>query len=180
MSAVVAALIVDRVLLNRYSDYSRLLTQHECDPLPCSVDVDNDGASEKIAVRPYSRSVAVYDAGRELLRLPYDTTDRTLRTHIGIRKSAEGMRILVYDGTKGPDQRVSAVYGWDGQGLTRVAASKSDVLILSAMSANDDTGTFQSWMLYKSLRLPFILILLLGMAITWYKLYVRPLRSARA
>jgi hypothetical protein len=179
---IVIALLADRALVNRHIYYDRLLTEHECYPPPCQIDVNGDGIPGEIVDLHVLQGnwLIISDAGRELLRLPYDSTDGTLRTHIGVRSDDGGTRIIIYDGSRGPSQRVNAVYGWSGQGLSRVAPSDSDSLILSAMRAYDDTGSFHYWVLYKLMRLPLFIILLLGMVIAAFRLRARPSMRERS
>jgi len=122
-----------------------LVRQYECEPPEeCVADFDGDGTLSRITVEQINPAerfdlwLKVYENGRELLRLPYDHTDNTLRTHTAIHNEAGKSRLLVYDKVSRTD--TVAVFAWDGNRLAEVPPSSLEQEILSAMAAYDDTG----------------------------------------
>src|SRR5258705_4427655 len=118
--------------------------QFECEPpAKCVADFDGDGISDKVSVQPNSAErfdlgLVVSINGREVLRLPYDHTDNTLRTHTTVRRENSKHRLLVYD--KASRKETVGAFGWDGSKMLEVVPTFLDREILTALAAHDDTG----------------------------------------
>ena len=144
---IIAPLLIDRwVAERRHLQYMRedeLQARFDCEPIQrCMADFNGDGIPSRFDVvltAAVSGHFIVSDAGREILRLPYDHTDGTLRTHIAIRDESGESRLLVYDGASHrPPLR--AAFAWGGEKLVQVSPEAIDHEIISAMAAHDDTG----------------------------------------
>jgi hypothetical protein len=115
-----------------------LVARYECEfPANCAADFNGDQINDRIVV--VDRNFVVTDGSREMLRLPYDNTDGTLRTHFAIANDQAKPRLLIYDGASHqPPLRAS--YAWDGTKLAATQPSDIEREIISAMAAHDDTG----------------------------------------
>jgi sensor domain CHASE-containing protein len=82
--------------------------------------------------------------------------DNTSRTHVAVRDGSGHARLIIYDGTRWPAQKiaVNAVYAWNGNRLSEIAPAEADKEILAAMAARDDAGTFPQWVIYYLLAWP--------------------------
>jgi hypothetical protein len=147
--------------------YSQAIARYECAQGPCAADFNGDGRFGNVVIDrttsppagPYPAAQAwlvASDSDRELLRLPYSYADNTLRTHIAIRPDSSGDRLLVFDhNTQGEPLRHA--YAWNGKQLVQVEPSAADQEILAALSARDDAGTWNQWVLFRSFGKPLIL-----------------------
>ena len=133
-----------------------LVRVYECmPPRDCVADFDGDGSPDRLDIvagggRAFGLLVA-FSGGREVLRLPYDYTDGTLRTHTAIRGEWGRSRLLVYDGAShSPPLR--AAFAWDGRNLAESPASELDNEILAAMAAHDDTGGWNERAVFRPMR----------------------------
>jgi hypothetical protein len=145
---IVLALLIVAPLLFDYLYYraqdrqdqrdDELVALYECEPPDkCVADFNGDGVTDRIVVD--ARDFVVTDTSREMLRLPYDHTDNTLRTHFAIVHISGKSRLLIYDGaTRQPYLR--AVFAWNGAKLAETQPSDLEREIISAMAAHDDTG----------------------------------------
>lgn len=144
---IITPLLMDRWVAERqrrqYARDDELYAQYDCEPIRrCVADFDGDGVPARFDVEPKGAGgwqFVVFDAGREALRLPYDHTDNTLRTHLAVRGEGGRPRLLVYDGAS-HRPALRAAFAWDGEKLARVAPEAPDRYIISAMAAHDDTG----------------------------------------
>lgn len=161
---IVAPLLVDTWISERDRYYQQLRDAYECIASNCQGDFDGDGSEGSIVVQEETPKSFLYqmiliDGGRELIRLPYQYSDDTLRTHTAIRTESGKARFLVFDAiTHAPPLRTALV--WDGREMSQANPSEIDNDILAAMAAHEDSGTFRNWVLYKVLRLPFLTHLL--------------------
>jgi hypothetical protein len=188
---IVVALLVGAPLLVDYW-YSRaqmrkdlrddeLVQKYECEPPDkCVADFNGDGVADNIIVDYPQFMVNI--AGREVLRMPYDHTDGTLRTHFAIPNASGRSRLLIYDGAN-HQSSLSTVFSWDGAKLKQTEPSDVEREILSAMAAHDDTGgwnerVFRS--LFRSARLTgYYFMLVIAVAFVLFKRLRTPVaRSA--
>ncbi len=158
---LLAPLLVDFWLSARDKHYSAVLQAQECDPDFCEGDFDGDGRLEQLVVdrtsppaSPYYDSwLVAVDDNRELFRLPRRYMDNTARTHVAVDSGSGKARLVVYDGGN-RDAPVRAVFTWNGSKLVEESPSEDDLTVLAAMSARDDAGTFNTWVLYRVARTP--------------------------
>jgi hypothetical protein len=127
-----------------------LVRQYECEPLDkCVADFNGDAVADRIIVE--RRDFVVTDGSTEMLRLPYDHTDNTLRTHLAITEASGRSRLLIYDGASHwPNLR--AVFAWNGANLGETHPSDLEREVLSAMAAHDDTGGWNERAVRRFLR----------------------------
>ena len=172
-----APLLVDRWLAERERRQDarddELVRQYECRPsLRCAADFDGDGAEDILDVMSDGDGaparLVVLSRGREILSLPYDHTDNTLRTHVALRREAGKPRLLVYDGVSYRPPLKSAL-SWDGERMVEeFPASGLDREILDAMAAHDDTGGWHERTIFRPFHRIARLVLLyalLGVAV---------------
>ena len=144
--------------------YADIVTKYECLHEECAADFNGDGTAEKLVIERKSPSPAglysanqawlvVNDANRELLRIPYSYVDNTLRTHAAIRPTATGSRLLIFDHDTG-GQPLRQVFAWNDRQMTQVPPSTEDEKIFAALSARDDAGSWNQWVLFTSLGKP--------------------------
>jgi hypothetical protein len=115
-----------------------LVQRYECEPRgKCVADFDGDGVTDNILVG--ERDFVIKVADREMLRMPYDYIDGTLRPHFAIITASGKSRFLIYDGSS-HQPPLKATFAWDGVKLQPTQASDLEWQILSAMAAHDDTG----------------------------------------
>jgi hypothetical protein len=146
----------------------RLPAQYECNIPKCTADFNADGIAGVVTFdnhRPqapesypgWQRSLVVVDSGTELLRIPFTYADGSLRTHAAIRPNKAGARLIVFD----PDpvgKPIRQVFAWNGTAMIEVTPTHEDINILSALAAHDDAGTARLWALYRTLRIPILLL----------------------
>jgi len=162
---ILALLVAVPVLLDQWysakqarqdSRDDELEKQFECEPPEkCLADFDGDGTSDKVSVQPNSAErfdlgLVVSVNGGEVLRLPYDHTDNTLRTHTAVRREDGTYRLLVYD--KASRKETVAAFGWDGSKMLEVVPTALDREILTAMGAHDDTGGWNERAVFRPFR----------------------------
>ncbi|MBK8812713.1 MAG: hypothetical protein IPN69_18550 [Acidobacteria bacterium] len=156
LTAIIVLLLIGvPILINRWISESarrqdarddELVAKYECEPpTKCVADFNGDGIADRLDViqtDPANRSerwlVALSDE-RELLRLPYDHTDNTLRTHTAVVNDVGKSSLLVYDGAS-YRPALKAAFVWKGEKMVEVTPSSQEREILSAMAAHDDTG----------------------------------------
>ncbi len=165
-SLAVVPVLIDNRLSVKDNYYTDLLHSHECYSQICAVDFDGDGTLGRVFIdrnsssTPQVYSLVVRENGQELFRMPYWELDFTARTHVAINQAyASGKsRLLVYERKGHEAEIVSTVYAWNGKEMTEVVASEVDKELFKAMAARDLNGTLQNWLLYRSLRVPMIII----------------------
>lgn len=172
---LLSPLFVDFWLSARDKHYSAVLQAQECGPDFCEGDFDGDGKLEKLVVdrtsppaSPYYDSWLVAVGGnQELFRLPRRYMDNTARTHVAVNSGSRKARLVIYDGGN-KDAPVRAVFTWNGSKLVEEPPSEDDLTVLAAMSARDDAGTFNMWVLYKVARIPTLVCYYLVVAfVVW-------------
>lgn len=179
-------LILDRWLASKLSRHDELALKYECfyDKTVCFTDFNNDGITDRLvwekALHPTPDSdswLIISDDTRELFRLPSRYINKTLRTHVAIRNTPEGARLLVFDSIQGGKvaKPATRIFDWNGQSMASVPPSAVDEEILSAMAAHDDAGTFSYWSVYIVFRWPILLFyaLLLVLAGRLYRRFHR-------
>ena len=115
-----------------------LVAHYECEPPDkCVADFNGDGIADRIVVA--EGTFVVTDGSHEMLRLPYDHTDNTFRTHFAIINASGKSRLLIYDGAAHHPYLLAA-FAWDGAKLVDAQPSSLERDIISAMAAHDDTG----------------------------------------
>jgi hypothetical protein len=124
----------------------QLVAEYECEPPgKCVADFNGDGIPDRldlIQTNPANRFewyLVALSGGRELLRLPYDHTDNTLRTHAAVVNDGGKSRLLVYDGAN-YRPALKTAFAWNGEKLVEVSPASLEQEILAAMWAHDDTG----------------------------------------
>ncbi len=163
---IFAPLVIYSRLSSKDERYTQAITKYECVQDSCVADFDGDGRTGNLLIDRMSPPppgsyparqawLVVNDSQRELLRLPFSYADSTLRTHVAIRNESGGARLLIFDHTI-EGTPVRQVFYWDGKQMVQVQPSGADQEILAALSARDDAGSWNEWVLYKSLRLPVL------------------------
>lgn len=156
-----APLVLHLWLSRKDKHYDELIKRYECEPGVCEADFNRDGRVERLErVKRSSTStdelLVVTDGKQELLNLPYDYIDGTLRTHVAIRTENGNPTLIVFDGTKGGEP-YRAAFGWSGTKIVEIVPSAEDLKILSAMAARDNAGHWTNWGLYRAFSLPLLL-----------------------
>ena len=142
--------------------YDELIQRYECNPGVCEADFNGDESPERVErVKRSSTSIeevlVVKDGDREILSVPYEYVDGTLKTHVAIRRAEAGdATLLVFDGTRGGEPQRNA-FRWNGRQLVEVTPSPEDIRILTAMAARDNAGTWVIWGLYRAFLVPMLL-----------------------
>lgn len=169
-SALVLFIVTPLVIYSRLSSkderYTQAITKYECVQDNCVADFDGDGRTGNLLIdrmSPPPRGsyparqawLVVNDSQGELLRLPFSYADSTLRTHVAIRNEIGGARLLIFDHTS-EGTPIRQVFSWDGKQMVPVQPSAADQEILAALGARDDAGSWNDWVLYRSLRLPIL------------------------
>ncbi len=121
---LIVPLVIDRWIAHRdnlrYAREDELVARFECEPpTKCIVDFNSDVVPAQFEValtEAVSGSLVVLDGGREILRLPYDHTDGTLRTHTAVTNESGQPRLLIYDGASQQPPH-SGAYAWNGDKL---------------------------------------------------------------
>jgi hypothetical protein len=156
LTAIIVLLLIGApILINRWvSERARrqearddeLVVKYECEPpTKCVADFNGDGIPDRLDIiqtNPSKRFewwLVAFSDGSELIRLPYDHTDNTLRTHTAILSDVGKSRLLVYDGAS-YRPALKAAFAWNGEKMVEVSPSSQEQEILSAMAAHDDTG----------------------------------------
>jgi hypothetical protein len=163
---IIAPVVIERRLSAKDERYSQTITHYECVKDNCVADFDADGKFGSLLIDRTSPPppssyparqawVVVKDSERELLRLPFNYADSTLRTHVAIRNEFGGARLLIFDHTI-EGTPIRQVFSWDGKQMVQVQPSAIDQEILAALGARDDAGSWNDWALYRSLRLPVL------------------------
>ena len=161
----IAPILIDRMVSakQRHQDArdDELVKEYECYPLnDCVVDFNRDGIParfEVVKTHAVGGDLVVVDADKEILRLAYDHTDNTLRTHLAIHTENSESRLLVYDGVS-HQTALKAAYRWNGETLVEAKLSGIEQEIVSAMATHDDTGGWNE----RSVFRPFERMLYLG------------------
>ena len=186
IAILVLLLIGVPILINRWiseraqrqdARYDELVAKYECEPpTKCVPDFNGDGIPDRLDViqtDPANRFqwwlVALCN-GRELLRLPYDHTDNTLRTHTAVLNDVGKSRLLVYDGAN-YRPALKAAFAWNSEKMIEATPSNQE-RDLSAMAAHDDTGGWNDRVvrdLYEVARLIayYVLLAIVAGAITY-------------
>lgn len=145
----------------------------------CEADFDRDGAAAQFKVDGCDSEahycLTVIDGGRELLRLPFHSTDNTLRTHLAVHERDGGARLLVFDGL-GPRPPRRLAFAWRDGALVEAAPDALDMEIIDAMAAYDDGGTIGGRIFRDIIRVArfvayyLLLFVLAGVLLLWGKL----------
>lgn len=167
--------------------HDQLYYKYDCGfPGRCSGDLTGDGLSEHIDVTEHlaqpELSFIVMTQGREILRLPYNHTDGTFRTHIALVNTGAQSRLLIYDGVNYATPR-KAAFSWNGERMVEVPPSDFEQEIISAMAAHDDSGGWFNRVMRKLLLQAslagYYLILAISILVIAYRRYGLP-RTLRA
>ena len=167
--------------------HDQLYYKYDCEfPERCSGDLTGDGLPEQMQATDYlthpKRSLIVTTQDREILRLPYNYTDGTLRTHTALVINGAQTRLLIYDGVSYSTPR-KAAFGWNGEGMVEVPPSDFEHKIISAMAAHDDSGGWFNRVMRRLLLQAslggYYLILAISMTVIAYRRYGLP-RTLRA
>ena len=158
-------LLIDRWIVHRdnlkYAREDELVARFECEPpTKCIVDFNSDAVPAQFEVvlgGAVSGSLLVFDSGREILRLPYDHNDGTLRTHTAIRNESDQPRLLIYDGASQQPPH-SGAYTWNGDKLVLVSPTPIDREIISAMAGHDDSGGWNERALFRPIKRMTLLV----------------------
>jgi hypothetical protein len=186
----IAPPIFDRIFSERQRQQDarddELVKKYECYPLDtCAADFNEDGLPARFEVArtyPVSGDLIVIDGNKEVLRLTYDHTDRTLRTHTAICRENDKTHLLIYDGaSQKPPLR--AVYEWDGEKLVGVKPAGIEAEILSAMAAYDDTGGWNDRTVFRPIKRmlylgAYYVVFIVSVGIALYKKLRRSSRDA--
>ena len=186
---IIAPLLIDRWVAERHRlQYMRddeLQARFDCEPVQrCVADFNGDGIPARFDVvltAAVSGHFIVSDAGREVLRLPYDHTDGTLRTHLATRDESGKSRLLVYDGASHrPPLR--AAFAWNGEKLVQASPEAIDREIISAMAAHDDTGGWNDRVIFNEVfraakLAAYYIVLTIFMSVILYRKRRRPVVS---
>lgn len=163
-----------------------LFRRHDCGYYKqCEADFDRDGTAAQFKVEAcesaLGRCLYVSDGGREVLRLPFHTTDNTLRTHLAVHERGGTTRLLVFDGiAPHPPRRLA--FAWRDGTLVATAPDARDLEIIDAMAAYDDGGTMNERIFRDIIRVGrfvvyyLLLAALAGILLLWGK----PLTAAGA
>jgi len=159
--------------------------EYECEPPnKCVADFNGDGISDRLDVamggRFYGWLVA-FNGEQEILRLPYDHTDGTFRTHTAIRNESGKSRLLVYDGASHRPP-LKAVFAWNCERLVEVSPSNLDREILTAMAAHDDTGGWNERAVFRPIfriarLIIYYILLTIVIGVVLYKRFRNPIRN---
>jgi hypothetical protein len=159
----------------------QLYDKYDCELERCGGDLTGDGQSDQIYATDFltypERSLIVTSNGREILRLPYNYTDGTLRTHTALLTNGAQSRLLIYDGVNYPTPR-KAAFGWNGERMVEVPTSEFEREIISAMAAHDDSGgwfnrVIRRLLLQASLA-GYYLVLAISITVIVYRRYFLP------
>jgi hypothetical protein len=162
-----------------------LVREYECNPPEkCVADFNGDGIPDRVDVaagggRFYGWLVA-YAGEKEILRLPYDSTDGTLRTHTAIRNESGKSRLMVYDGASHRPS-LKAVFAWNGENLMEVSPTDLEREILNAMAAHDDTGGWNERTVFRPIfrigrLIVYYTLLCIVIGVVLYKRFQNPIR----
>jgi hypothetical protein len=153
--------------------HEAVLHEYECVRNVCEVDFGGGSSgtlSVDRAVAPaseYDSWWVIADSGNELLRIPRRYIDNTLRTHVAVNSEFGRTRFVIYDHLN-KQKPVNTVYAYDGRRMVEVSASEKDRLILKAMDARDDAGSFGKWVLFRVVWKPALVgYYLLLVAVGW-------------
>lgn len=160
----------------------QLYDKYDCHfPEKCNGDLTGDGLPDQMHATDHlaraERSLIVTANGREILRLPYDYTDGTLRTHTAVVSNGAQSRLLIYDGVNYPTPRKTA-FGWNGERMVEVSPSDFERKIINAMAAHDDSGGWfnrvMRRLLLKASLAGYYLILGISLTVIAYRRYGLP------
>lgn len=154
--AIVSPMLLHWYLTKRFALYEKLVVEYECLSERCSGDFNGDGTQGIVQIvrstpsekgdEPY---LSVLDGNQEMLRLKYRFIDRTLRTHIAILGDKKGAKLIIFDGAKRSTQPTRAVYQFNGDKMVETSPTFLERNIISAMSSQDDAGTWNTWVAYR-------------------------------
>jgi hypothetical protein len=168
--------------LSRVDDHHQaVLNEYECHRDVCEADFDGNGLLGTLTVdrnaplAQYDSWWVVVDSGKELLRLPRRYIDNTLRTHAAVHSQSGTTRITIYDHLD-KKRPVNAVYAYDGHRMVEVAPSEKDREILKAMGSLDDSGSFETWVLFRVFWKPALLCYYLLLVVIGWLAFRKRLR----
>jgi len=155
----IAPLIFDRIVSERQRQQDarddELVKEYECYPLDsCAADFNGDGLPARFeGAKTYAVTgeIKVIEGKKEVLRLAYDHTDNTLRTHTAVHRENDKARLLIYDGASHKPP-LRAAYEWNGEKLVEVKPAGVEEEILSAMAAHDDTGGWNDRAVFRPIK----------------------------
>lgn len=162
-----------------------LVKEYECYPLDaCAADFNGDGLPAQYEVaKTYAvgGDLIVIDGEKEVLRLAYDHTDNTLRTHTAIHRETDKPRLLVYDGAS-HKPALRAAYEWNGEKLVEVKPSGIEEEILFAMATHDDTGGWNERVVFRPFKRMlylgiYYIVLIVAVAIMLYRKFRRSMNN---
>ncbi|MBI5246542.1 MAG: hypothetical protein HY923_05130 [Elusimicrobia bacterium] len=128
-------------------------------------DFNGDGKKETIRKWPEhgtvpANSIVIEDGVKEILRLPYQHTDGSLKTHIAlIADQGITPRLLYCDEID--DDGVRQVYVWNGSALSTATANRLDESVLYGLGIGEDKYRLRDFMVFLSVvgLLPYYLVL---------------------
>lgn len=153
-----APFLVVKSVSDYYEHHEKIAKKYECYPVEtCRTDFNDDGKPDvfKIVDEPDKEFLHFYrlkifveesDRPKEILNIPYDSTDNTYRTHVAVAQFFGRKELIVYD-TISNEQ----FFYWNGERLASIRIGETDTFderavyeqeIRRAMSINDDTGGF--------------------------------------
>jgi hypothetical protein len=157
----VIPILLQICLSKKNKSYDQLIYRYECYPVACEADFNSDGQLEQVervrrSLTSIDELLVVKDKDYELLSIPYEYVDGSLRTHVAIRTETGNSTLLVFDGTRGGEPQRKA-FRWNGRQLVEVTPSPADLRILTALAARDNAGTWVFWGLYTAFMMPLLL-----------------------
>ena len=163
-------LLVSRPLFNEWR-YAKLRNLYECTPRSCRLDLDGNGNRESVLITSPTdgrEELILLEGNETILRLPYQYTDGTFRTHMAVRAEGGRDRLLIFDGLRhSPALRKAFV--WTGTKVEQLDVSALDEDIVNAMAARDDAGTFSTWVAFQLITLSLLTVyyLIVGAYFLW-------------
>jgi hypothetical protein len=181
---VILPLIVDGQVSGRDRYYTDLLRAHECVDEICAVDFDADGILGRVFIdrssytTPHEYWLVVKENGKELIRLPFWELDGNSRTRAATTQSYATGRthLLIYEQKGSHAPTIHAVYEWTGNEMIQLSPSLLEQELFNAMAARDFNGTFRSWVLYRTFRVPTFVGYYLGLIFAMVMLAVKSAR----
>lgn len=162
----------------------QLYDKYDCEfPDGCVGDLTGDGLPDLMhdtdPLTYPDRSLIITSNGREILRLPYNYTDGTLRTHTAVVSNGTKSRLLIYDGVNYQPPR-KAAFGWNGERMVEVSPSDFEREIIDAMAAHDDSGGWfnrvMRILLIKAALIGYHALLAIIIGVIVYRRFFRPRR----
>jgi hypothetical protein len=162
---------------HRIKHYEALLEKYECDRRVCEADFDGDGrpgtlSIDRTAPAPkFDSWFVIVDSGKELLREPRRSIDNSLKTHAAVIAEAGVARVIIYDHIFDHGTPRSLVFAYDGKSMVKVSPSEEEREVLAAIEANDETGTFEKWVLFRLLVIPGLVFYYLVLGFVAFRVF---------